>query len=197
MKIAEDKKVFLKSLIETNKLTSNVYREFHPDLQDTHEKQTKDKRGKNTKIKATYSIHSYAHSDITLFRKPILDYMYETWPFEFNKASNDKQIIRKGFDISFGYVNVLLEEEVGVGIRRSTNEMKKDCKWSSRGEKNAGCVSVITDLEKGDYFNLIVGNDLSVKSKETLRLKKMLCKLYPEKSSFEKLDSLNPCDKFK
>lgn len=193
-------KSFYRSLIETNKLVSKSFTsELPPSKTKQQQKQLKNKMMFKSGVdeETKHSIFSYNNNNIAFFRKPVLDYMYEMWPHEFARASNSREIGNKDFDISFAYTLVSLNEDIAVDSQASSKTIYNYCGWGTKGTKNDNCVSIITSPKKEEHFTLSLENDLTPKSKETERLQKLLCALYPEKSSLERLDILNPCDKFK
>lgn len=187
------------SLIETNRIMKSAFdsKSTSDKAKNRHNKKRKEDRViKGSNGEAKYSVYNYFPSDITFFRKPVLDYMYDMWSHEFVKASNSRHQSRKEFDILFGYVNMLTKEDIGVSANQDEEMERKNYVW---GTNNGNNVKYETEISKsgkgnGDYFTLTIGKGVNEKSKEISHLQRVLCMLYPEKFSFERLDTINLCD---
>ena len=184
--------VHYKSLVETNKLINGLYRQ--PLLPTVPNDKNGNKEGPVMfKDELDAGVHRSVADDITLFRKPILDYMYETWSHEFIKNSNGKTPTRRDFDIPFAYASVLMEEEAGIYVLPTKNEdTGLHLSWGTNAKNNGEQESAALRLGPR-YFTLNLEKDLNDNSKEVSQLQRLLCFLYPDKSTLEAPETLNPC----
>lgn len=187
-----------KSLTMTSKIMKSTYKPIPPSYKLVSllsKKGSNNSNVKEVKKEAECSVNNYAPSDITLFRKPVLDHMYDLWSHEFVKASNARHLSEKDFDISFAYVNVLMKEDIGVSANEEEKMELKKYTWGIKKKNNAKYEKEISKVErgKGEYFTLTVEKELNGSPEEISHLQRVLCLLYPEKSSLERLDTVNPC----
>lgn len=138
--------------------------------------------------------HQYAGHVCYFLDRDVLEHMHAMWPAEFLATSRRK--FRDGNDTSLPFlmVNVALEERLGTrgspitsGYATWTHRHRQNvAAWDRLVAAHAKCLCIQDGFEDSPSVDA-----------EVAFLERKLCQMFPEKSSFERPDEPNPCDKYK
>ena len=138
--------------------------------------------------------HNYAGHVCYFLDRDVLAHMHAMWPAEFLATSRRK--FRNGDDTSLPFlmVNVALEEHLGTrgspitsGYATWTHDHRRNAAaWKRLAASHAKCLCIQDGFEDSPNVDA-----------EVAFLERQLCEMFPEKSSFERPDEPNPCDKYK
>lgn len=136
--------------------------------------------------------HNYAGHYCYFFRKDILDKMGNTWRDEFAYTSKNKFRESKDIAVPFMHHNIALEEGLGkrayaknAGGSWKSNHTENVRMWSKFTSKQNHCLCI------QDRLDNVPETDAEIEY-----LEKLMCSLFPEKSSLELSTDANPCTKY-